>query len=389
MTTRILDRGWMMVAGAAAALLVSSTPATAQQSADGPRWQAWLGCWVAAGEATGAAEAQPRDGLLCVIPAEGDEAVEVVTVAAGEVESRFTIRADGAQYPAEREGCTGWESAVWSQDGSRVFLSSQFDCNGLQRSTSGVMGFSPTGNWLDVQAVAAGGNSGVQVAQYRPAASNAQVPANIRAAIADRTMATSAARVAAAARIDEADVIEAARLLDDMALEAWLMERDQAIRVDAAVLTRLDDANVPSRVIDLLVALDYPEVFAVDNTPREPSTRYLSSPMWDPWYGSYYGGYYPYGYGYYGYGRRYGGWYGGYPSTIIIRRPDAGEPDNNNRGGRVVRGEGYRRGGSDAGSAQPTQRPSSGGSPSVSSGSSGGSSGGSTSTPARTARPKN
>src|SRR5690606_23171709 len=156
MRTRILDRGWMMVAGAAVALLVSSSAATAQQTVEGPRWQAWLGCWVAAGEAADATDPQPRNGLLCVIPANEAEAVEVVTVAAGEVESRFTIRADGTQHPAERERCTGWEGAVWSQDGTRVFLSTDFDCNGLQRSTSGVMGFSPSGNWLDVQAVAAG-----------------------------------------------------------------------------------------------------------------------------------------------------------------------------------------------------------------------------------------
>ncbi|HEX6925561.1 MAG TPA: hypothetical protein VF167_09025 [Longimicrobiaceae bacterium] len=362
--------GGALVAGL---LLMAAAPAPAQQTAEGPRWQAWIGCWEPTADAAAPSDAPDVDRKLCVVPTAQSDAAEMVSIADGEVESRSTVRADGEQHRAEREGCTGWESASWSANGTRLYLRSQFNCEGgLERISSGVMAFAPDQEWIDVQAVSVGGNSGVQVVRYRPASNTADLPAEIRASLENRTLAADAARMAAAARIGPDDVIEASRNLDATALEAWLVERDQSFTVDARTLTRLADAGVPTRVIDLLVALAYPEVFAVDNSARQvpPRVGGPRGPVWDPWWGP--------GYGYYPYGRRYWGWYGGYPGVIIVRQPDG----SRSNGGKAVKGEGYRRGDRGGAATQPTSRPSSEGS-SARSGGSGGSSRGT-----RTAKPK-
>src|SRR5690606_425634 len=124
---------------------------------------------------------------------------------------------------------------------------------------------------------------------------------------AGRSLASETARMAAAARIGPEPVIEASAQVDPLAVEAWLLERDHSITVDARTLTRLADAGVSTGVIDLLVAQSYPEMFAVDSTSRDETIR-GRPPVWDPWG-------YP-GYGYYPYGWRSGRWYGGYPSVI-------------------------------------------------------------------------
>lgn len=363
--------GGALVAGL---LLMAAPPAPAQQTVEGPRWQAWIGCWEPTADAAAPNDAPDVDRKLCVLPTPDLDAAEMVSIASGGIESRSIVRADGEQHPAEREGCTGWESASWSASGTRLYLRSQFTCEGgLDRTSSGVMAFAPHQEWIDVQAVSAGGNSGVQVVRYRPTSSTADLPADIRVSLENRALTADAARMAAAARIGPDDVIEASRNLDGAALEAWLLERDQSFTVDARTLTRLADAGVPTRVIDLLVALAYPEVFAVDdNTSPEAPARVGGprGPVWDPWWGP--------GYGYYPYGRRYWGWYGGYPGVVIVRRPDV----SRSNGGKAVKGEGYRRGDRGGTAAQPTSRPSSEGS-SARSGGSGRSSGGT-----RTAKPK-
>jgi hypothetical protein len=377
---------------ALAALLVglAAGDAAAQAPAADARWQAWLGCWQPVGEAA-VGEAAP---LVCVVPSAGST-VEMLTVADGRVAERQRLDASGTQVAVSREGCAGWESAQWSPDGQRVYRRAELDCQGgLQRTATGLMTMSATGEWLDVQGVSAGGNTGVRVIRYQPVQQGQEVPAEIRAALGDRALAIATARTAASAPPTTDDVLEASRLLDPAVVEAWLIEREHgfAMELNARRLLQLREAGMPERVIDLVVALSYPEVFAIDRSNREgefrpedstdrsrrPRTVYLG----DFGYPGY-GGYYP-GYGY-GYGRGYGRYYGGRP-VVIVQRDGDGEGAERARP-RVVKGRGYTRGNSGGGSVDTPSRPSSSaGSVTRSGGSSSGgsSSGGS----GRTAKPR-
>jgi hypothetical protein len=363
---RLLRR--LLVAAGAVSLLVPVGRSTAQEPE--ALWQAWVGCWETAADAAAPLDAAGA-GMVCVVPTADPSAVEIVSVEGGTIASRSEIRADDSQHPVTRDGCTGWESAAWSPATARVYLRSEYSCEGgIERKSTGMMAFAPGGDWIDVRAVSAGNNSGVHVVRYRPIENLDRVPAELAAGIAERSLATSTARVAATGRVTPEDVIEVSTRVDPLVTEAWLVERDQAFSVDAATLTRLADAGVPTRVIDVVVALAYPEVFALDDAAREGAGRRPLPPVWDPWGFPGYGGYYPY------YGR--GGWYGGYPTVIVVRRPDGA----GSSGGKAVKGRGYSRGNSDGGSSQPTARPSSGGDASRSGG------GGSGSSTGRKAKPR-
>jgi hypothetical protein len=362
-----------------AAGIVHPTAGAAQVAA-GPGWSAWLGCWEPVAQQDFFDPTASDESPLCVLPTDGADAVELVTVQDGQIVDRELVRADGVERSIEREGCTGVEAAHWSTDRERVFQESDFVCAGeLRRRSSGIFALLGNGDWATVHAVTVGDYTDVRVVRYRPMVDVANVSAEVAAALSGREMALDAARTAAASPVAVSDVTEAVERVDVAAIEGWLIERGQEFPMDAELLVELAEADVPERVIDLMVALSYPDVFAIDRSAREGRAREDDRPpppgrragpvaVLDPFY-------YP---GYYGRGRYYGGWYG---APVIIPRE---RPDNDN-GGRLVNGRGYTRGGGasnsvgGSSSSPPSRAGSSGGGGSSSSG---GSSSG------RTAKPR-
>lgn len=209
----------------------------------------------------------------------------------------------------------------------------------------------------------------------------------------------------AAQNIAVDDVEEAAGRVDARAVEAWVATNETELEISGSELVRLADAGVPESVIDVMVAVSYPDrfVLAPEGAPTERTEgvyatgyrgagyRYgFRSYLWAPYYppvGFGYYGYSPFGYYGFGWGGYYGGYYGYRPATVIVRPVDPGPR------GRMVPGRGYTRGSSSAGSGGATPRSSAGPAPSSSRGGgsgvrSGGGSSRSSGSSGRTARPR-
>ncbi len=345
----------ILMAGSAALQAVHS-----QASRTDARWQPWLGCWAPVGAGQ---EASGR--MLCVLPAEGESGVELATVDSGQVLVREHVVADGQRMNSDQGGCTGWKTAEWSSDGARLYLKSDFDCEGgLNRKSTGIFAMAPGGIWLDVQGVSANEGGGVRVIRYRSAPAPDVLRDELARVTAQRELALSTARTAATGSVTAEDVVDASSAVDAAVVEAWLVERGQSFAVDSKQLVQLADAGVPARVIDAMVALSYPKVFAIAGSddigmrsdqvalqPEEPRGGMVHSLMMYPYGFGYYGFspfdyfYSPYGYGYspyYGYGLGTG-WYPSGVPVVIIRNPSDVEARPH---GRVVNGRGYVRGGS-------------------------------------------
>jgi uncharacterized membrane protein YgcG len=259
--------------------------------------------------------------------------------------------------------------------------------------------------WLDVRSMDVGGEQVAWVQEYRLVGPARMAEAGVEDATRDLGMAVRSARMSASRRIDLAQVREAAQKIDAKAVEAWIAARGDRFALDAKALIELADDGIQESIIDVVVAVSYPETFSIDanadaRTRGRGSLRgtrvgdgytYGNSPryafgarsyFWDPfYYGSF--GYSPFGVGFYGnsYGNSYGygygyGYGGGYYTPVVVDRI---QPDR----GTVVNGQGYRRsGGASSGGAR-----TSGGSSSA--GPSRGSSGGSSSSGGgRTAKPR-
>jgi hypothetical protein len=384
-------------------------------AAEPGNWSAWHGCWRAASEGLA------PGGTVCVLPGEDALSARIATVENGAITQETVIRADGVSRPVEDGGCTGEERAFFSADGRRVYTRAELTCARAARISTGVLGFAAPDVWIDAQALNVRDQHAARAIRYL-AMSAAEVPAAIASQLpTNQRLAQETARLDASMALDIPAVAEASREVGATAVEAFLAERTQGFHVDAAALLDLQRQGIPASTIDVMVALSYPERFAVRQRPREdviPDTGAMSSIAWmDTCYRSAwisrrysldcYGD--GFGYGYYSPYSRFGyspwgydpyGWrYGNQPIIVITNPNDDGQVTEG--GGRVIRGRGYtpseasstsggaRRRPSDsstrggASSSGPgTSSPSAGPSDSNSSG------GGGSSTPARTAKPR-
>lgn len=340
----------------------AALPASAQQAASNAEttvaertgdagWAPLQGCWIPVG-------APAEEGLLCVRPAADGPGLELLAVADGEATVSGTIVADGQPRPVSQEGCEGTEQAELSSDRSRLYLRSELVCEGgVQRTSTGVISFPSPGQWLDVEAVEVDGQSAAWVQWYREAPDEAVREAGMEHLTADRAMAIRSARIAASRPLTADDVMEASRKVDAEAVRTLVAQRAEPFDLDAETLIALADAGVPEDVIDVMVAVTYPETFALGDEAAEaqprPSDRMARQIYMDPYYSPYSyryrrGLYAPWGY----WGGHYPG-YGGYRPTVVVVEP------RSTGHGRVVNGRGYSRGtASSTGSAQPRDRAS-------------------------------
>jgi hypothetical protein len=205
-TTNFSRHAWF-AAGLAVVCLMSAAPAgAAPQSAaaqpprgdDTNRWQPWLGCWSATPPRFADLEAEPQQ--VCVVPVANTLAVDVVTITGSKIVSRERIDPNGEHRPGEREGCAGWDSALWSADMRRVYLQSEYTCTGgVKRATTGLMASAANGDWLDIVGVGLRDKVGVRVLRHRPSPPLPTLPPEIASACPLATRRSSMRRSTSAA----------------------------------------------------------------------------------------------------------------------------------------------------------------------------------------------
>ena len=325
---------------AAVLLLGSALAAGAQETqlaSNDARWAPWIGCWQSSSRDAVTMELAPNKAapVICFMPASGNGTVDFVTINGGTAGAPEHVDANGTRRAVDREGCTGWEIADFSADAKRIYLHSEHQCTGNRtRTSTGIMSITPDGEWLDVQGVKVDEHTGVRVAHYGRVPIPPALNADLRAKIEGVKLATNTAVIAASDSVRIADVIEASKKVDPLVLQTWLTERGQGFNLDAKRLTQLADAKVPRNVIDVMVALTYPQAFAVnlaqadgqmvqaagapqvamDEGAQAGPTIFMN---WDPFYSSSYGYGYGYRYGTYGFGNGNRVW-----RHVVQRVPD-------------------------------------------------------------------
>jgi hypothetical protein len=349
----------MKMLALASAVLLFPVVSNAQQPAD-PRWNAWLGCWElvlenardTATRPNPARRTLPQTGgatrpQICVEPS--GAGVTLTTRVATQDAIQQTIIADGADHAIEDADCRGTQRAEWSGDGRKLYSRADLVCSSDKgnRRVSGFSMLGANGTWTDIQALDVSGQQSVRVRRYRRVSEAAQIGRG----------------PAQTTPLTFEDVKEASAKVSARALEAALVETGSSFDLSGKDLLALQDANVPSSVTDLMVALSYPDRFVVERTARTDRTPMaplmddpfflgwaFGYPMWSDAFGFYspwYGQRHPYFYSpFYSYLPWYDPYYPGGGSVIIIP-PDGGngggQPGRPSGGGRVVDGLGYTR----------------------------------------------
>lgn len=339
-----IDRSaWRRRAAMVAACFVAlfAGPLQAQEAVPAPAatgWDPWLGCWTLQVDQTrdglpvdptdiplSARRGSGQDIRMCVTR-EGAGVKLATMVGETQVFSQ-TIIADGGKHPIDETGCQGWQRATWSGNGLRLLATAELTCkSAAPRTISQLSMHTRNGTWLDIQSVTTGGRESIRVRRY------------------ERTGDARGAKTPVGAPLALGELPELSAALSPRVVEAALIETNAAFDLDAKKLIALDDAGVPDSVIDLAVALTYPDKFRIDR--RSGAVGSYSGGGWggiadwsfgDPYLWGYFA---PYSYGYWGYGNPWdypgGGW--------VIVDPDGGSGGPQPSGtGRVVDGHGYTR----------------------------------------------
>lgn len=361
---------------AAGAVMATAGTAAAQTNTPSPdRWAPWMGCWQIAEESvqdtaalldemagTSSARASTTpNAMVCVAPS-ADGGATMTTIVNNQPVLVETVVADGARRPLTDDSCRGWQQADWSPLAARVYAQAEITCGDKPaRTVSGLATIVAGPRWLDLQVVESEGRKSMRVRRYRRAADQTHaeaVPSTLRAL----------ATMPLGGKLTLADIKEASARVPAEAVQAAVLELSAGgYDLDANRLRELDAAGVPDSVLDLMVAISFPERFVVERRAATGGGGYGGGfgpygggygrygggfdPMWgafgmwpyyvvDPFYYSYYSSMYsPFGYRSWRYYDPYS--YGG-PGVIIIDPGTEGTPQASGDG-RVVDGRGYTR----------------------------------------------
>jgi hypothetical protein len=218
-------RRWL-AAVAGAALLLTAGTAGAQRKSNAPveddRWLPYVGCWARTADVAATSQ------LTCVKPGPRSTA-DIITVTNGTVESREHLDVDGQPHPIDKDGCSGSQTATWATSGNRIYIGSAYSCGGnLHGRSTRMFAILPSGVWLEVRDVHAGGGWVETVTRFHDAGLPTTVPADIRSEISHHELAVATARAAASAPATANDIAEASRSVDTAVVQSWLSARGQA-----------------------------------------------------------------------------------------------------------------------------------------------------------------
>ena len=258
-------------AAAQEAAVEPATPRAAAGDLDS-RWLPWMGCWQLAEEQvardTGQGAEFPERTVVCIAPADGGAGAQLEARGDGEVLMQRALVAGGMRHEVTEGDCGGWERRDWSADGRRLFTRAEIRCGtDPPRRMSGVSLLLNRSTWVDIQGITIEDRRHLEIRRYRPVQGGGEQDVGLPASPRD----LRDARQAIAGPLTLAGVREAAAQLDSHVAEALLSESQPRLSLDSETLIELDDAGIDGGVIDLLVALAYPERFVVER--RTSSSR--------------------------------------------------------------------------------------------------------------------
>jgi|WetSurMetagenome_2_1015567.scaffolds.fasta_scaffold92486_1 hypothetical protein len=308
------------------------------------RWLPWIGSWRLMPEVVKENDRSSKENYLVEIRS-GDDGKSIIMKSFQDEKLLLEtkIAADGSSQPLENNKCSGWYKYSWSDTGKRLLFESESGCPAeLPRFISGISIITDNRDWLDIQLLQSGEDHAVSIRKYR------SISENISTATKIGPSPTEAPRYLAGTSLSIDEVIELSRKVPSELLEAAILELQKPFKINSSTLKRLSSAGVQPQVVDLMVALSFPDKFTVNLQRIAPVRQTHSAPagafyspsyIWLPFgFWSIYG---PYSnwywgtpvYGYWGSGwdswpRGYSGGHGG--------RGDDG-------GGRLINGRGYSR----------------------------------------------
>lgn len=347
----------VLLMSAPVAISASEQPDSSDYEKLDSRLLPWIGSWrLLSSEANTDQNEMVQEFLLTISPGDSENSLTMKGYRDGKLSADEKIIVDGLRHQTTDDKCTGWYQYSWSENGRRLLFSSESNCPGdPPHKISGMSIFDEKGRWLDIQLLHNGEDIVTNIRKYRNVDNDSVTPG------ANALNRISSARGASGRSFSIEEIVELSGKVEPELLEAALLETGKPLPINSKKVVELADQKVPSRVIDLMVAISFPDKFKIHGRAislgREteilqqryfPGTYHYCSDnyMYFPWHWAPYVCM-PYGYSYLGWDTGYG-WY--YPLwTWPPYYTDGGGGSGRAEHGRLINGQGYTR--SSAGSS--------------------------------------
>ena len=308
----------------------------------------WMGSWRLVSNKVNSSESElVKDFLLTISPGSNENSITMKGYRDETPLAEEVIIVDGLRHQLTDDKCTGWYLYSWSENGKRLLLNSEPTCPGdPPRVISGMSIIDEKGDWLDIQLLRNGEQKVINIRKYRNVDNESVTLSAIK------LNRINSSRSAAGENFSINEIIELSGKVESEVLETALLEMGKSFPINSKNLIYMADAKVPSRVIDLMVALSFPDKFIV-----EGETISLAQEDYRQGYGYFH---MPYRYCSYAHsfypwhwasstcvpcGYSYLGWYGRYDIYYPFWTPPyytgGGGGDREINNGRLIGGRGY------------------------------------------------
>jgi len=282
-----------------------------------PSLKPWIGVWTFNDQGSAQVLGDPsQKAIVEILPTADGLGLDITRKTSTQPDVKEWLFPDGIKHPVNASNCTGWQSSKLIAEAGMIVSSSEMNCKEAGAySTSNLKIIVATDRMVDILSLKAGD-------QTRMAARQLKLERELAAAGSSEANVNMAERMAAAAPWKMDMVVGLSKTIEPQLFEAALVEKNVQLNLNSKTLKELKKAKLPTQMIDILVALAYPEKFRIEkngkvelntlvNTSSVSSSTVRNSysatlPAVSSFnqgliYDCFYAGYNPYGSGYYPY----------------------------------------------------------------------------------------
>ena len=219
----------------------------------------WFGVWSITDEGSSTGTASNLKNTVEIRPTSDRKGLQITRKSPNQPEVSEVLIPDGTRTPLNSQNCTGWQTFKWVPGAGSILGSSEVTCKGSGTlATSTLKTFVAPDQMIEVLSVEAVGRTGVAVRHLQYERDLAPAP--------DSQAPWSAVegRIALSAPWTVDAIIQLSKSADTPALQAALMEKKVRLNLTSGSLKQMQAAKLPKEIIDLTVALSFPDQFHIE-----------------------------------------------------------------------------------------------------------------------------
>ena len=231
----------------------------------------WTGVWSITDSRSATVDPTQKSAVE-IRPTSDSKGLEITRHSPRLADVSDTLIPDGTRQPVATQDCTGWRTTRWIPEGGLILESSEMTCKQTGAfATSTLKVMLAADQMAEILLVKSAGQPRVAVRRLTFEQDLAPTPDSPPV-----WMATSARnKISAPWTLDT--IIQLSKTIDTPLLEAAMIEKKVRPSLNSQSLKQIQGAKIPKEIIDLTVALAYPDQFHIEKNGQVELRPWLDS----------------------------------------------------------------------------------------------------------------